>query len=79
MLSKYTIMHNKTNLEKKWEKNAKKLSGRGSPLGGWGVGSKEPTRNDYFYYYWLQYQQTKLCTLVLVIWDPKAYNKLVTS
>ena len=31
------------------------------------------------YYYWLQYQKTKLCTLALVIWDPKAYNKLVTS
>ena len=48
----------------------------------WGDGEWAPKslfKNDYFYYYWLQYQKNKLCTLFLVIWDPKAYNKLVTS
>ena len=66
MLSKYTILHNKTKLEQK-RKKCKKVKRMRIPSGGVGVGSKEPTQKDSFYYYWLQYQQTKLCTLVLVI------------
>ena len=79
MLSKYTILHNKTKLEQKTGKKAKRAKWTRIPPGVWGVGSEEPTQNYYFIYYWLQYQKTELCTLFLVIWDPKAYNKLVTS
>ena len=48
MLSKYTILHDKTKLEQKGEKMQKSETDMDPPLGGWGVGSKEPTRNDSF-------------------------------
>ena len=35
---------------------------RESPQGGWGMGSKEPIQN-YFYYQWLKYQQTDMMPL----------------
>ena len=54
-------MHVNTKLEQKKGKNAKKLNGRGSPLGVWGAGSKDPNRkNISFYYYWLQYNKTEI-------------------
>ena len=50
------------------------------PPGGMGSGLERAySKKIFFLYYWLQYQKTKLCTFFLVIWDPKAYNKLVTS
>ena len=41
------------------------------PLGGWGVGSKEPTRDIFINHGYNLYEK---CSLVLVIWDPKAYK-----
>ena len=44
------------------------------------MGLEEPTRSDYFINIIKGYNIRKLIfTLVLVIWDPKAYNKLTTS
>ena len=79
MLSKYTILHDKTKLEQKGKK-CKKVKRTWTPPGGMGSGLERAySKLFFFFYYWLQYQKTKLCTLVLVIWDPKSYNKLVTS
>ena len=64
---------------KKKGKNAKKLKRMRIPPGGWRVGSKEPTRRYYFLLLRVTIIRKLICTLVLVIWDPKAYNKLVTS
>ena len=47
ILSKYTILHVNTKLEQKKWKNAKKWNEHGSPLGGWGAGSKEPTQKRF--------------------------------
>ena len=48
MLSKYTILHNKTKLEQKRGKMQKSEMYADPPLGGWGVGLKEPAQNDSF-------------------------------
>ena len=54
--SKYTTLQIRTTLD------CKKKDKRKSPQGGWGMGSKEPIQN-YFYYQWLQYQQTDMMPL----------------
>ena len=79
MLSKYTILHNQTYLEKKWEKIQKGEMDVNPPWGDGKWAQKSLPEMIIFNFYWLQYQKNKLCTLVLVIWDPKAYSKLVTS
>ena len=61
--SKYTTLHIRTTLDcRKKERKAKKRHGRKYPQGGWGMGSKEPIQN-YFYYQRLQYQQTEMMPL----------------
>ena len=79
MLSKYTILNNNTKLEPKRGKMKKSETDVDPPWGGREWERKNLLEMIIFYYYWLQYQKTKLFTLLLFIWDPKAYNKLVTS
>ena len=59
-----------TKLEK--SEKVQKTTKRRIPPEGWGVGSKEHTRNCFLL---LGYNALEKCTLVLVIWDPKAYKK----
>ena len=60
----YTTPHIRATLDlKKMNKKAKnKRHGRKSLQGGWGMGSKEPIQN-YFYYQWLQYQKNDMIPL----------------
>ena len=67
MLSKYTILHNKTKLEQEREKMQKSETDADPPWGDGEWARKSLLEMIIFYYYWLQYQQTKLCTLFLVI------------
>ena len=73
-------MRTKLKQNKKNEKSAKMGQRRRSPQGGWGVGSKEPTQ-DIFYYARLQCFIGK-CHLVLIEDEPKGlqnYQKVKTE
>ena len=79
MLSKYTILHDKTKLEQKKEKMQKSEMDADPP---WGDGERARrglVEDIPFLLLWVTIINKINCTLVLVIWDPKAYNKLVTS
>ena len=78
MLSKYTILNNKTKLEKKMGNKIKKAKRTRIPPRGMGSGLER----DYSKWFFIikGYNISKIVfTLVLVIWDPKAYNKLTSS
>ena len=61
--SNYTTLQISTTLDwKKMNEKKKNDTNTNSPQGGWGMGSKEPIQN-YFYYQWLQYHKTDMIPL----------------
>ena len=76
--SNYTIHHDKTKLEQKNGKKCKKVKRMRISPGGMGSGLERAYSKWFFII--KGYNINKLIfTLVLVIQDPKAYNKLTTS
>ena len=73
MLSKYTILHNKTKLEQKMGKKekrgkCKKVKQTQIPPRGMGSGlERSYSKKIFFYYYWLQYQKRFSFIIIIII------------
>ena len=73
-------MNDKTKLEQKKGRKCKKIEMDADPPCGDGVWARKSLLEDItFLLLWVTIINKLIFTLVLVIWDPKAYNKLVTS